>query len=263
MRCAYEEAQQARSTKIALQSVAHSAKDGQTLLLMTASPLVVNPTVYRNTEFDANRNFSSIAVIGAVPMALIATRDFPPNTMAEFVGYVRKGQANTNYVSVGAGSFSHVGMEMLAQLLNVKLTHIPYKGASPAQTDLIGGQAQFMRDSVASAATQVSTGRVKAFGVTSKVRSPFIQDIPAFAESGVAALRNFEIAVWVGLFAPIGTPTAVIDRLDLKSRPCLANQNSGHFCQLRIFAQVILCNRGSSAPLSKETEHCGAGLPQQ
>lgn len=199
---------------IAMQAVARADKDGHTLLLTTASTMVINPAVYRAPGYDAERDFLPVAVLGSVPMVLIANKSFPPDTLAAFADHVRQNQAGLNYASVGAGTFTHLGMELLARALKVKLTHAAYRGAAPAHMDLVGGQVQFMFDSLASSSAQLKAGRVKALGVTSRRRSPFIQDVPTFAEGGVAPLKDFEVNVWAGLFAPAGTPRAVGQRLN-------------------------------------------------
>ena len=199
---------------IAAQAVARADKDGHLLLLTTGNPLVINPVIYKSTGFDPDRDFSPVAVIGTVPMVLVANKDFPPNTLAQFISYVRENGATTSYASVGQGTFTHMGMEMFLLASGLQATHIPYKGAAPAQTDLIGGRVQFMFDSIASSNGQLKGGRVKAIAVTSSTRSPFLQSTPTVAESSDPKLKDFEVVVWAGLFAPAGTPNAAVVRLN-------------------------------------------------
>lgn len=199
---------------LALQVVAQGEKDGHQLLLTTASPLTINPSIYKNAGFDAERDFVPVAVVGSVQMILIANKDLPVASMTDFANYARANADRLSFGSVGNGSFSHLGMEMICKAVGVKLTHVPYRGASPAHTDLVGGRLDFMLDSLASANALLKGQRVKAIATTGTKRSPFSMDTPTLIESGLKGLANFEVTVWVGLFAPRGTPANVIQRLN-------------------------------------------------
>ena len=131
-------------------------------------------------------------------------------------------QGKVSYASVGPGTFSHLAMEMFSEAIQVQPTHIPYKGAGPAQTDLIGGQVTVMFDGLASANAQVKAGRLRPIAVTSRQRSPYAPQVPTLIESGVAGLENFEITAWVGLFAPSGTPAPVVQRIKFEVDRVLA-----------------------------------------
>ncbi|ARP93120.1 Bug family tripartite tricarboxylate transporter substrate binding protein [Bordetella genomosp. 13] len=199
---------------IAVQNVARAPSDGYTLLLTTGSPLVINPALYRDLPFDAERDFAPVAIIGSIPMVLIARNSLPVNSMAEFLSYTRQNEFSLTYASVGQGTFTHLGMELFTRAAGLDLTHSPYKGASAAHLDLIGGRVDFMFDSVASSNALLKGGRVKALAVTSPQRSPFLPDVPTMVESADDSLADFEVTVWTGLFAPAGTPAEVVTRLN-------------------------------------------------
>jgi tripartite-type tricarboxylate transporter receptor subunit TctC len=199
---------------VAAQFVARADKDGSTLLLTTLSPLVINPSVFRSPGFDAERDFTTVAGLGTIPMVLIARKDFPASTLPQFIEYVRTNQDKVTYASVGNGTFTHLGMELFNRSLGLRVTHVPYRGAGPAHQDLQGGRVDFMFDSVASSSTQIKGERVKPIATSGRTRSPFVMEAPTVIESGGAALRDFDVTVWTGLFAPTGTPPPVVSRMN-------------------------------------------------
>lgn len=199
---------------LAAQSVARAEKDGHTLLLTSLSPLVINPAVFRNPGFDAERDFAAIAGIGTIPMVLVTRKDFPANDLAGFVGHLKANASQVTYASVGNGTFTHLGMELFTRGLGLKLTHVPYRGAGAAHQDLQGGRVDFMFDSLASSNAQIKGDRVKALATTGNARSPFLMSVPTISESAGAPLKDFQVTVYTGLFAPAGTPEAVVRRLN-------------------------------------------------
>ncbi|KQU91681.1 hypothetical protein ASC78_01785 [Variovorax sp. Root318D1] len=199
---------------LALQAVARAANDGHTLLVTTGSPLVINPALYKTPGFDAERDFAPVAVVGSIPMVLIARKDLPVTSFAELVGYLRANASTVSFASVGQGTFTHLGMELLSRSLGLRLTHVPYKGASAAHADLIGGRVDIMFDSVASSHVVLKAGRVKPLAVSAPVRTPFLPDVPTIMEAGGADLQGFEVTVWTGVFAPAGTPQNVVQRVN-------------------------------------------------
>jgi tripartite-type tricarboxylate transporter receptor subunit TctC len=198
---------------IGVDSVAKAEKDGHTLLLTTASPIVINPAVYRQLPYNVERDLLPIGAVSSQPMVLLANKSVPANNVKELVQYLQHAGNKASYASVGPGTFSHLAMETFAHAVDVQPLHVPYKGASAAITDVIGGQVALMFDGLASGSAQHRSGRVKAIAVTSLDRSPFLPDVPTVAESGIRALKNFEVSAWVGLFAPAGTPQPVIQRI--------------------------------------------------
>jgi tripartite-type tricarboxylate transporter receptor subunit TctC len=199
---------------IAAQAVARADKDGHTLLVTTGSPLVLNPAVYKRLPFDAEKDFAPVAIVGSIPMVLIARNDLPVSSLAELLTYARANESKVTYASVGQGTFTHLGMELFAKAVGLKLTHVPYKGASPAHADLIGGRIDFMFDSLASSNIMLKAGRVKALAVTAAKRTPFLMDVPTVVEASAGKLTDFDVTVWTGLFAPAGTPPDAVRRLN-------------------------------------------------
>jgi len=198
---------------LALQAVAR-ATDGHTLLVTTGSPLVINPALYKNPGFDAERDFVPVAIVGSIPMVLIARNDLPVNSLDGLVRYLRANESTVNFASVGQGTFTHLGMELFSRSLGLKLTHVPYKGASAAHTDLIGSRVDLMFDSVASSNVLLKAGRVKPLAVSSPARSPFLTDVPTVTEAGGAELKSFDVTVWSGVFAPAAAPQSVVQRVN-------------------------------------------------
>jgi len=220
---------------LALQAVARSDKDGHTLLVTTGSPLVINPALYKNPGFDAERDFVPVAIVGSIPMVLIARNDLPVQTLAELLAYLRANESKVTFASVGQGTFTHLGMELFSRSLGLNLTHVPYKGASAAHTDLIGGRVDIMFDSLASSNVLLKAGRVKPIAVTAPRRSPFLMDVPTVIEAGGTDLRTFEVTVWTGVFAPAGTPPEAVRRINDE----IGNQlRSGEF-RAQLAAQFI------------------------
>ena len=199
---------------LAVQFVARAEKDGHTLLLTSLSPLVINPAVFRNPGFDAERDIAAVAGIGTIPMVLITRKDFPASDLMGFVGHVKANASQVTYASVGNGTFTHLGMELFTRGLGVKLTHVPYRGAGAAHQDLQGGRVDFMFDSLASSNAQIKGNRVNALATTGNGRSPFLMNVPTVSESAGVPLKDFEVTVYTGLFAPAGTPEAVVRRLN-------------------------------------------------
>ena len=199
---------------LALQAVARANNDGHTLLVTTGSPLVINPALYKNPGFDAEKDFAPVAIVGSIPMVLIARNDLPVDSFAELVRYLRTNASTVSFASVGQGTFTHLGMELFSRSLGIQLTHIPYKGASAAHADLIGGRVDLMFDSVASSNVVLKAGRVKPLAVSAPARTPFLPDVPTVMEAGGADLKAFEVTVWTGVFAPAGTPQNVVQRVN-------------------------------------------------
>jgi len=199
---------------LAAQFVARAEKDGHTLLLTSLSPLVINPAIFRNPGFDAERDFAAVAGIGTIPMVLITRKDFPASDLMGFVGHIKANASQVTYASVGNGTFTHLGMELFTRGLGVKLTQVPYKGAGAAHQDLQGGRVDFMFDSLASSSAQIKGNRVNALATTGNGRSPFLMSVPAVSESAGVPLKDFQVTVYTGLFAPAGTPEAVVLRLN-------------------------------------------------
>jgi tripartite-type tricarboxylate transporter receptor subunit TctC len=214
--------------------VAKAPKDGHTLLITTSAPLVISPFTSKNPGYNAETDFEAIGSVGYIPMVLITRNDLPVQTLPEFIQYIKANAEKVSYGSVGNGTFTHMGMELLASTLGIKLTHIPYRGASAAHVDLVGGRIDFMFDSLASSNVLLKSNRVKAVALTASTRSPFLMTVPTFLESGDKQLQQFDINIWTGLFAPAGTPKSIINSLNSVLRQALLTtslraQLSGQF----------------------------------
>ncbi|MGB8337642.1 MAG: tripartite tricarboxylate transporter substrate binding protein BugD [Burkholderiales bacterium] len=195
---------------IAAGRVAHSAGDGYTIFLHHIGHSTA-PALYRKLSYNAIDDFEPIGLVTDVPMTLIAKKDFPPNTMAELVTYLKANKEKVNYANAGLGSASHLCGMLFMSAIETDLTTIPYKGTGPAMNDILGGQVELMCDQTTNTTTQIKAGKVKAYAVTSKARVPSLKDLPTAAEAGV---KGFEVEVWHGLYAPKATPKPVIDKLN-------------------------------------------------
>ena len=163
-----------------------------------------------------------VAPIGWTVMMLVATSSFPANNVQELVAVLKADPGKYSYAHLGAGALSQMVMELLKQMAGVDVVGVPYKGSGQALTDLMGGQLPLMFDGLTSANPQVKAGRIKALAVSSKQRIRFAPDVPALAESGVPALKDYDVQAWTGVFAPAGTPKAdrrPPERRDRAGRP--------------------------------------------
>ena len=143
-------------------------------------------------------------------MMIVARKDFPAKDFREFLAYVKANKDKVTYANAGVGSASHLCGMLFMTAIGTDLTTVPYKGTGPAMNDLLGGQVDFMCDQTTNTTSQVKSGKIKAYGVTTKTRLPFMKELPTLAESG---LPGFEVAVWHGLYAPKGTPKPIVDTL--------------------------------------------------
>ncbi|KGD90356.1 ABC transporter substrate-binding protein [Achromobacter sp. RTa] len=196
---------------IAAKQVATSAPDGYTLLLATASTHGINPSLYSRISYDAVKDFTPVTLLATVPNVLVIGKQVQAGNVQELIGYIRSQGDRTNMGSAGAGTPGHLAGEMFKSAAKLEFTHVPYKGGSPAITDLIGGQIDFMFTTIPGVLPHVKAGTLRALAVTSPQRSPAMPDIPTMAESG---LPGFQAVSWHGIVAPAGTPDAVVARLN-------------------------------------------------
>lgn len=191
------------------EKVAKAAPDGYTLLLMHIG-ISTSATLYRNLRYNAMTDLEPIGLVTTVPMTLIAKKDFPPNNMKELVDYVKANKAKVSYANAGIGAASHLCGMLFMTTIQTDLLTVPYKGTGPAMNDLLGGQVDFMCDQTTNTTSQIKGGKVKVYGVTSKARVASLPDVPTMAEAG---FKDFEVGIWHGMWAPKGTPKAVIDKV--------------------------------------------------
>ena len=194
---------------VATDAVAKSAPDGYTILLTTPNH-TINAALQPKLPYDTEKDLVPVSVIATVPEVLVSNPDAPFKTFQEFVAYAKQNPGKLNYASAGVGTLPHLTMELLLQRVGVKVTHVPYRGAAPAMTDLLGNVVQLKLDTYATSHPQVAAGRLRMLGIASSHRSKLMPDIPTIAEMG---LPGYEGNLWIGMMAPAGTPQAVIDKL--------------------------------------------------
>ncbi|GGE70786.1 tripartite tricarboxylate transporter substrate binding protein BugD [Massilia psychrophila] len=189
--------------------VAKAAPDGYTLLLHHIGQATA-PALYRKLSYNANDSFEPIGLVTDVPMTLVARKDFPAKDFKELLAYVKANKSKVTYANAGLGSASHLCGMLFMTAIDTDLTTVPYKGTGPAMNDLLGGQVDFMCDQTTNTTSQIKSGKIKVYGVTTKARLASMPDVPTLNEAG---LPGFEINVWHGVYAPRGTPKAIVDTL--------------------------------------------------
>lgn len=194
---------------IGTQVVATADPDGYTLLFATTAN-AINESLYKKMPFDFQRDFEPIAQLVELPNVLITNNDVPIASVQQLIANAKEAPEKYSYASAGTGTSTHLAAELFKAMAGVQIQHIPYKGSSPAMTDLRGGRVQFMFDNIPSALPQVKAGAVKALAVTGLKPNPQLPDIPTVADSGVP---GFQAVAWHGLAAPAKTPPAIVNQL--------------------------------------------------
>jgi tripartite-type tricarboxylate transporter receptor subunit TctC len=197
---------------IATDYVARAPADGNTLLVTTNATVVINPQLFKDVvQFDPVKDFAPVSLLARQPFVLVVDNNLPVKTLGELVDYARAHPGKLNFGSSGAGGGAHLSGEMMKTLLNLKMTHVPYKGVTPALQDVIAGHIDFMFASIITAKPLVESGQLRGLAVTSKSRNPAMPDLPAMAE--YPGLENFEADLWYGLLAPAKTDPAIVNKL--------------------------------------------------
>lgn len=191
--------------------VARAQADGYTLLISSGSTFTANPAIRPKLAYDAVKSFDPIAIVGRIPLIVLANPSVPVNNVKEFAAAIKATPDKFAYASFGSGTTSHFTAEIVLQAVGAKLLHIPYRGSAPAMSDLIGGRVPFSVDTVTAAIPQIKAGKVKAIGVTTAKRSSQLPDVPTFAEAGYP---DVNADTWIMLVAPKGTPAAVRSQLE-------------------------------------------------
>src|SRR5215213_684796 len=204
---------------IATRQIAKAAPDGYMLGLGGTGTLAINPTLYANAGYDPRRDFAPVGLIATSALVVLVHPSVQAATIGELIALAKRDPGKLNYASAGSGSGIHLGSELLAHMAGIKLTHIPYKGSSPALTDLIGGHITIYLSSLPPAIALVKEGKVRALAVTGPKRSPIFPDLPTVAE---AALPGYEAVLHYGIVAPAGTPQPIIEKLNVAMRAALA-----------------------------------------
>ena len=204
---------------VGAQEVMKAPADGYTIMLANTGVMVINPAIYGKLPYATLRDFTPIARTAMQPLALLVNPKVPANTLKEFMDYARARPGQINYGSAGNGGISHLAPEMFKTATGLFMVHIPYRGSAPAFTDLMGGQVQFMAESIPQAAAYHKQGKVRALAVTSRERNPALPDVPTVMESGI---KNFEVVGFYGFLAPAGTPKDVVAKLSDAFKQVLA-----------------------------------------
>jgi tripartite-type tricarboxylate transporter receptor subunit TctC len=207
-------------TLIGTQSVAGSEADGYTLLMATFAN-AVNPSLYAKLPYDPHRDFAAVALIARSFNIVVVNAASPIRSISDLIAAAKADPDKLSYGTYGTGTSAHLAGELFKAMAGVNLTTVPYKGAAPAITDLLGGRIQVMFTTVASAAPLIAGGQLRALAVTSAERSPAFPDIPTVSEAGVS---GYSAESWYGLYAPAGTPVAIIDRLNKSSAAAVQSE---------------------------------------
>jgi tripartite-type tricarboxylate transporter receptor subunit TctC len=194
---------------LAPEQVKNSKADGYTILIHHIGMATV-PALYRQLRFNPLTDFEYIGLINDVPMTLIARANFPASNFNEFLAYIKKNKDKVSYANAGIGAASHLCGMLFMSAIETDILTVPYKGTAPAMNDLLGGQVDFMCDQTTNTTSQIKSGKVKVYGVTSAKRVPSLPEIPTLQEQG---LKGFEVGIWHALYAPKGTPKPVLDKL--------------------------------------------------
>ena len=196
---------------IGADAVAKAAADGYTLLVGTNGPVAVNQYLFPKLPYDPTKDFAAVSMLAAAPQVLAIARILKADTIAEFIEYVKKNPDKVAYASPGAGSASHLTMELFKHDAGLSMVHVPYRGFGPAMTNLLAGDVQALVGIITSVLPHVRTGALKALAVTAQVRSSYAPDIPSVAELGFPQLESL---AWIGLFAPSNTPAEIVGQLN-------------------------------------------------
>jgi tripartite-type tricarboxylate transporter receptor subunit TctC len=192
------------------QRVAKAEPNGSQFLLGTVGTHAQNQTLYKKPAYHAANDFAPVAFIAEVPLILITRKDFPANTLQEFITYTKANQGKMTFGSAGAGAATHLGCVLLNSALGVDISHVPYRGTGPAMQDLAGGRIDYMCEIVTTALPQIEGGAVKALATMTKTRSPVLPNLATAHEQG---LKDFEAYTWNAFFLPKGTPEPIIKKL--------------------------------------------------
>jgi tripartite-type tricarboxylate transporter receptor subunit TctC len=203
---------------IGLETAAKSSSDGYTIAMGQTANLAVNPALYSSMPFDPIKDFAPIAMISSQPLILVVDSKSPYKSLKELVDAAKADPGKINMASSSNGTIGHIGGELFQRRAGIKMTHVPYKGAGPVVTDLMGGNVDCFFGNTQAVGGLVTAGRLRALAVTSPKRLANFPNVPTIAELGYP---GFEAATWSGLVAPAGTPQPVIDRLNAEANKAL------------------------------------------
>jgi tripartite-type tricarboxylate transporter receptor subunit TctC len=197
------------SGTIAAEHVARSAPDGYSLIMASATTHAASPALFRSLPYDPMRDFSAVSLVAYAPNMLVLHPSVPARDIAGLIAHARENPGKLNYGTAGSGSSQHISAAMFSHLAGIQMTHVPYRGGAPAVQDLLSGRVEVVFAPVVEVLEAVRSGQLRALGLTIPRRLSLLPDVPAISE----ALPGYEVAGWVGLFAPAGTPVAAVERI--------------------------------------------------
>jgi tripartite-type tricarboxylate transporter receptor subunit TctC len=191
--------------------VARSAPDGYTILFGNASTHGINPSLFSNMQFDPVKDFEPVTMVASVSNVLLVAPEFPAKTLKELIALAKSKPGELTFASNSTGSSNHLTGELLKTTAGIEMVHVPYKSSTQAVVDLIGGRISLMFDNMTTAMPYLKDGRLRALAVTSPQRLPLLPDVPTMVESG---LPEVTVSPWWGIFAPAGTPSDIVEKLN-------------------------------------------------
>ena len=191
-----------------------AAPDGYTLLVTSSAPIVINPSLYKNMPYNAEKDLTPITNLLRVPLVLAAHPSVPANNLQELIRYINNQQGKFNWASAGNGTPQHMTGELFKGVAKLDMQHIPYKGSAPAITDLLGGHVPIMFDSTIAITPHIKAGKLKAIAVTGAKRSVIFPDVPTFAELGYPEVESY---AWYGMFGPAGMPKDLLTKVNAEA----------------------------------------------
>jgi tripartite-type tricarboxylate transporter receptor subunit TctC len=203
---------------LATEMAAHATPDGYTVFLVNPAN-AINATLYKNLTFNFIQDMAPVAGFIRVPNVMEVNPNVPAKTVAEFIAYAKANPGKVNMASSGIGTSVHLSGALFMMMTGVELVHVPYRGASPALTDMLGGQVQVMFDNLPSSIGHIQGGRLRALAVTTATRDKALPDVPTVGET----VPGYEASAWFGMAVPKGTPRAIIDRLNKTVNQALAD----------------------------------------
>jgi tripartite-type tricarboxylate transporter receptor subunit TctC len=196
---------------IAAELVARAPADGHTLFFGTTGTMSINPSLYKKLRYDPVKDFAPVSLMATTMNVLVVNPEVPAKNLAELVQLAKGKPGELAYGSAGNGSSNHLSGELFKSIAGIQISHVPYRGSSPALVDLLGGRIAMMFDTIAVQTQNIAAGKVRALAVTGPKRSPLLPEVPTAQEAG---LKGFDVTIWFGVLAPAGTPAPIIERLN-------------------------------------------------
>jgi tripartite-type tricarboxylate transporter receptor subunit TctC len=199
------------SGHIAMEIAARAAPDGYTLIMSTVAPMAFSPALFKSLPFDTLKDYAPVALASSTVFAIVVPPSLPAKNLKELIALAKSQPGKMTYASGGTGGASHIATELMRLMAGTSMVHVPYKGGGAALPEVMSGQVSLLFADVIGARGYVAAGKLRALGVTSKVRSKIMPDVPTISEAG---LPGYEMTSWNGVLAPAGTPRPIVDRLN-------------------------------------------------